>query len=96
MESERDLKRKANRLLKQYGKFIPYNPYPYGEPGTPDKIGCINGKMILIEFKRKGKNLSPLQKQRKKEWEQVGAKVWVVHSIEELKNFLRKEVNNNG
>jgi len=95
-ETETELKRKATKILKKYGKFISYNPYPFGEPGTPDKIGCINGKMILIEFKRAGSKLTPLQEIRKREWEKAGASVWVINNIEDLKNKLKKEVIKNG
>ena len=91
-DTEKEIKRKCNPILKRYGKFISYNPYPYGEPGTPDKIGCINGEMILIEFKREGKKPTALQIQRHKEWRDVGAQVWVIHSVEELKEKIEDEI----
>jgi len=84
---ESDVKASCNRFLKKIpkSKFVPYSPYPYGEPGTPDKIGCINGQMILIEFKDKGKEPSALQKIRIKEWQAAGAKVYVIDSLKKLK-----------
>lgn len=92
---ERDLKKNANRLLKKIpkSKFVPYSPYPYGEPGTPDKIGCVDGSMVLIEFKDKGKELKPLQRIRKKEWEDVGAKVHVVDSIEQFRKIIKEGID---
>ena len=83
-KSESDIKAECNPVLKKYGKFVPYNPYPYGEPGTPDKIGIINGQMILIEFKIPGKEPTALQLQRHREWEMEGAVVLIVHSRKEL------------
>lgn len=91
--TESELKKACQRVLKKYGKFISYNPYPYGEPGTPDKIGCINGEMVLIEFKRKGKSPTKLQLKRMREWRDVGATTFVVHTVEELKIHLKELAN---
>lgn len=95
-DTEKEIKAKIRYYLKKIpnSKFISYTPYPYGESGTPDIIGCIEGKMILIEVKRKGGELTDLQKIRITEWEQAKANVFVVHSVEELKNFLMEVKDN--
>ena len=89
-QSERDIKKQCRKYLVTIpdSKWVSYNPYPTGEPGTPDVIGCINGNTILIEYKILGEDLSPLQRRRKEEWEQAGAVHFTIHSLNELKDSL--------
>lgn len=90
MSAESDLKAWAVKFLKTIpnSKFIPYCPYPYGEPGSLDKVGCINGQMWWIEFKAPGKKLTVLQARRIMEWESAGAKTLVIDNKEKLKEAL--------
>ena len=91
-DSEREIKAKIRRYLKtvDYLKVISYCPYPYGESGTPDLVGCYKGHMVLIEVKAPGKRLSVLQAKRKKEWEYNGATVIVAHCVDEVKEVINK------
>lgn len=91
-ESEKQLKRKCRKWLKSLSnsKWVSYNPYPTGEPGTPDMIGSINGRSVLIECKVVGKNPTPIQKVRIREWRQSGSLVFIVHTIDELKTFFKE------
>lgn len=92
-DSEREIKQKIRRYLKKikFSKFVSYSPYPYGEPGTPDYVGCWNGKMYLIEVKQEGKGLSPIQKVRCNEWLKAGAVVLIAHSVNDIKNIIKEE-----
>ena len=46
----------------------------FSERGTPDIIGCINGRMIAFECKRSAKeDLEDIQKWRLSEWIAAGA-----------------------
>jgi len=89
---EKELKRKARNLLKKIpkSKWVSYNSYPTGEPGTPDVIGTVSGRSVLIEFKVIGREPSPIQRVRRKEWKDAGALVFVVHSVEDLKLKLKE------
>lgn len=89
-------------------KFVPYVGSVIGEGGTPDIIGCVEGKTFLMEVKRPeeftkdGKVIqragkpTELQKQRMKEWTEAGAFVKVVYSATEAMDFVLSllEVNN--
>jgi len=103
-DTEAEIKRKFNewyrvRIRKgvfKNTKLVPYSPFPYGEAGTPDKVGCVCGQMVVIEFKTKGKKLSPHQVVRKAEWLDAGAVYIQGDNIDDLrKEFLKiyKEAN---
>lgn len=48
----------------------------FSERGTPDVIGCINGKMVAFECKRdESEDLTKIQKWRLSEWIAAGAVV---------------------
>ena len=87
---ESDIKKQCRKYLLKIpnSKWVSYNPYPTGEPGTPDVIGCINGTAVLIEYKIPGKDLSPLQARRKKEWENAKAIHFTIHSVKELESEI--------
>ena len=54
----------------------------FSEHGTPDIIGCINGRMIAFEVKRDAKeNLEDIQKWRLCEWIAAGAVVGGVSDV---------------
>jgi len=69
-------------------KAIKIHGSAYQEIGTPDIIGCINGRMFAIECKQPGKAPTPIQRKRLAEWQAAGAIVGVVHSLEEAKQVL--------
>jgi len=63
--------------------------YP-GRRGCPDRFFFKNGKLVLIEFKRPGRNKAdPLQVREHRRFEQAGWKVHVVNSVEHAKDILR-------
>lgn len=57
---------------------------PKSLQGMPDRIAVKNGRHVWIEFKRPGKNPSPMQKVRHAELRAAGATVLVVHTLDEL------------
>jgi len=91
--SERDIKRQINAYLKKIPglKHVAYSPYPHGEAGTPDILGCINGHMFLLEVKSESNVPTKLQEQRIEEWTRAGAIVSVVHSIKDVKKLFEGE-----
>ncbi len=61
-----------------------------GVAGDPDLYGSIGGRHFEIEVKRPdaAAELSELQRQRLKEWEQAGAIVGVARSVEDALAIL--------
>lgn len=54
----------------------------YSELGTPDVVGCINGRMVAFECKRTDKEEpTPIQKWRLCEWIVAGAVVGGVSDL---------------
>lgn len=89
---ERDIKKSINQYLKKLpsSKFVSYGSV-FGEAGTADIIGCINGRMILIEVKEARRQESSIQKARRREWTAAGALWLTVHSLKELKKLFNQE-----
>ena len=59
------------------------------ERGTPDILGAINGRMLVLEAKRSTKERArKIQEWRLAEWRQAGAIIGVVSSVEEVKKIL--------
>lgn len=91
-DSETEIKRKIRRFLKTIpcSKWVSYSPYPYGEPGTPDIVGAIEGFMIMFEVKAPGGHLSAIQKLRRSEWLDAGVSIFTVRSVQEVKSCIKQ------
>lgn len=57
--------------------------------GFPDHFFIRSGEIILIEFKRKGEDPSPLQDKEIKELRRQGARVEVVDNLRQARAILR-------
>ncbi len=72
--TEADYQRAVQAALEKVGaKVIKTNGSPFMEKGTPDLIGCYNGRMFVIETKLSGNTTTVIQQRRLKEWENAGA-----------------------
>lgn len=61
----------------------------FSERGTPDIIGCINGKLVAFECKRsEDEEPTPIQKWRLAEWFAAGAIVGAVSDVFHVKLIL--------
>ena len=70
-------------------KAINIHGSPYCERGTPDVIGCINGRMVAFECKRDDKeDLEQIQKWRLAEWISAGAVVGGVSDLWQVEMIL--------
>ena len=77
-------------------KVIKTHGSPYMEMGTPDLIGCYNGRFFAFEVKRPDvdddgnftEKASNIQIKRMDEWAAVGAIVGVVRSINDAFDLL--------
>jgi|SRR5262245_64864479 len=63
-----------------------------GITGDPDFHGCYKGRAFGIEIKRPGGTVTPLQRQRLREWCAAGALVGVAHSAAQFFRLLDGEV----
>lgn len=71
------------------GKAINIHGGIYTERGTPDIIGCINGRMVAFECKRDyTEDLEKIQKWRLSEWISVGAVVGGVSDLWQVQMIL--------
>ena len=70
-------------------KVIKIHGSSYTEIGTPDLIGCYQGRMFLIEVKMPGNHPTPIQIHRMKQWENAGAIVFVANDLKEVENKIK-------
>ena len=61
----------------------------YMERGTPDILGCYQGRMFLFECKADQGTLRPDQILRMKQWHIAGAMVLEIRSLEQAKEAIR-------
>lgn len=62
----------------------------FSERGTPDIIGCINGRMVAFECKRDAtEDLRKIQKWRLRQWMEAGAVVGGVGSVDDVKLIVQ-------
>lgn len=66
-------------------KAIKIHGNAYTEAGTPDIMGCIEGRAFFLELKVPGKKPTAIQERRLREWKEAGAITGVVTSIEEVR-----------
>lgn len=71
------------------GKAINIHGSIFSERGTPDVIGCINGRMVAFECKRDAsEDLEKIQKWRLSEWLTAGAVVGGVSDLWQAQMIL--------
>ena len=79
--SEALLVRKIIDLIESKGGYaVKYTP---GVAGTPDILGCLNGRMLAIEVKVKGKKPTPIQLRRIGQWRDAGACSFCVDNLDD-------------
>ena len=72
------------------GKAINIHGSIFSERGTPDIVGCINGRAVVFECKRDAKeDLEDLQKWRLCEWIAAGAVVGGVSDLWHVQYILQ-------
>lgn len=70
-------------------KAINIHGSPFSERGTPDVIGCINGRLVAFECKRDdSEDLTKIQKWRLCEWIAAGAVVGGVSDLWHVQMIL--------
>ena len=89
MKPEAKVVRAVMREFRAHGGKIIKTTPPGVEVGTPDLLGCLNGRMWCIECKAEEEEPSPLQKKRLDEWSKAGAVTMLVWDVEQLRALLR-------
>ena len=90
MAAEKTIERKLVQAVKMMGGMAPKFVSP-GLDGVPDRIILLPScKAAFVELKADGKELRPLQKRRKKQFEALGFKVYRVNSEEQIGGVLHE------
>ena len=93
--NERDKRKEYNGVVKPILSYLNSLPNTkainihggiYSERGTPDIIGCIDGRMVVFECKKsEHENLTKIQEWRLCEWLKAGA---VVGGVSDLSHVI--------
>ena len=59
--------------------------------GTPDILACIKGKFFAFELKVENNDTSDIQKYRLKKIRESGGHGYVIRSVNELNDILKRE-----
>lgn len=84
------IERKLVDAIKKRGgmcmKFI--SP---GLNGVPDRIVLLpSGVMVFVETKATGKKMRPIQKRRKRQFENLGFEVYCIDEIKQIDEMLKE------
>lgn len=93
MLSEKQVESRLKVRVKELGgkalKFV--SP---GCSGVPDRLVFLpGGKLILVELKAPGKNLSPLQEKMRKFFIDLGFKYYVIDCYEKVEELVQEVQN---
>ncbi|WP_234985305.1 VRR-NUC domain-containing protein [Anaerovibrio lipolyticus] len=86
---EKDIEQKLKVSLERMGCLVMKFVSP-GNSGVPDRLVFIpGGRLLLVELKRPGKKLRPLQKVWKRKFEALGFMHFVVDCDEDILALTR-------
>jgi Holliday junction resolvase len=57
--------------------------------GVPDLLACINGAFYAFEIKNATGKVTELQQVKLEKIRKAGGKAYVIHSLEELKGYIK-------
>jgi len=83
-------------LRKRGAKVIKTHGGPFTPTGTPDLVGCVNGRAFVLEVKRPGQRPRRIQEHELEQWRKAGAIAGVVTSVEEALAVVFGETSNQG
>ncbi len=90
MQSEKQIEARLRERVKNNGglalKFV--SP---GCSGVPDRLVFLpRGRIILVELKKPGGELTPLQVKMKRKFEALGFKFYVIDSYEKVEELINE------
>ena len=87
---EKDIEQRLIKAVKDMGGIAPKFVSP-GLDGVPDRLVLLpGGRMAFAELKAPGKTPRPLQRYRIEELQQLGFRVYVIDSIEQIGGVLNE------
>lgn len=86
--SEHSVRESCLQVLNQVGYAIPKHQTGSGQRGTPDLLGCVRGRMVVIECKTANGEPTAAQYGKLRRWQDAGALVGWVQSAEHLRQLL--------
>jgi hypothetical protein len=87
--SEADIQKSCVVRFKHLGGYmIVTTGSRYLPTGTPDSLGCMRGRMVVIEYKRPGEKPTEAQLGQLRRWQLAGALAAWVCSEEQLEHVL--------
>lgn len=90
---EKQIEERACRWALANGWDIAMKFQSPGHRSVPDRIFVRQGKVVLIEFKRKDGKLTPGQEREIERWRNAGIQVEICYSVEEAKRVLKEASN---
>lgn len=85
---ERELKKQIEAIGGSCFKWV--SP---GNRGVPDRIVIYQGEVTLVELKRPGEKLRPLQEFQRRKFAELGVEVEVIDSMEGVAEFVARIQN---
>jgi hypothetical protein len=90
---EKDIEKKVTKYAQSLG-WIPYKFVSPEKRGVPDRIFIRDGKIIFVEFKRKGNPLTSLQKHEWKILSDNKMEVYLIDNCSDGKGLFDDIQNN--
>ena len=88
MTLEKEIEKLLVKEVKKLGGFCWKFVSP-GIVGVPDRLALLaKNKVAFIEVKKERETLRPIQRKRKKQLENLGFKVYVLESKEQVKEII--------
>lgn len=69
-------------------EFINVHGSAYSKKGTPDIVGCLNGRTFALEVKKEGGEATQIQLKKIRDWIAAGAIAGIVESKDEVAILL--------
>lgn len=93
MTPETKLKNKVQAWLKEFGQdhpiyFVKIAGSPGQARGTPDILGCLNGRMFALELKAPNGKPGPFQEKRLQDISNAGGSAGFAYSFEEARSIV--------
>jgi len=92
---EKTLQTKIIKYLESCGAYVRKISIA-NRNGTPDILGCLNGKFFGIEVKGEGNRVTQLQDYNLKKIEAAGGSAIVARTMEDVFNLVRVLRGENG
>ena len=89
---EKQIENKLKKEIEKLGGICFKFTSPNND-GVPDRLILINGYTIFVELKAPGKKPRPLQRKQIKRIQRQGIPVYIISTIKEVENFIKKDVS---